>query len=370
VSSRVSAGWIVGPWFDGVFFFGSAVIAAVAGLAMLASPSVVAPFWWAWLLLIDGPHLLATYTRTYLDPAEWRRQKVLLLASLIWLLPGFVALVATRVSGSSIAFDLFLLAATVWGWHHNLRQSYGVSSIYARHAGVPMRWARRDGRLLQIALWSMFGLFLVGHPMNRAILGLPRELERSGRVALIVAGVTLAMVLVGYIIVRVIATRGQPRRALWFLLGPVLALQAFALFVIGAGEPLFPAPQNPEQMFLAVAVVGGVVHGTHYLGIVFATNRRRHAAAPASAPLLAHLATRPLLAWAVFVVVSLGYVAINAARGTSPSIALFPGSSDAGRAFAALYFGLFFHHYYIDQKIWRPGRDARLRTELGLEAGT
>ena len=46
-------------------------------------------------------------------------------------------------------------------------------------------------------------------------------------------------------------------------------------------------------------------------------------------------------------------------------LGLAPGST-AAQVFLALYWGLFLHHYWLDQKIWRPSTDARLRTELGL----
>ena len=40
------------------------------GVACLAAPAVIAPLWWLWIGLVDGPHLVATFTRTYLD-AVW-----------------------------------------------------------------------------------------------------------------------------------------------------------------------------------------------------------------------------------------------------------------------------------------------------------
>jgi hypothetical protein len=70
----------------------------------------------------------------------------------------------------------------------------------------------------------------------------------------------------------------------------------------------------------------------------------------------------------VFVVVSVGYVLLDAAKATHPGIELVEPGSGAAGVFLALYWGLFFHHYYLDQRIWRVRGDGALRRELGLDA--
>jgi hypothetical protein len=66
------------------------------------------------------------------------------------------------------------------------------------------------------------------------------------------------------------------------------------------------------------------------------------------------------------VAVSLLYLGVNACRGASPILALFPYDSDVARLFLALYWGGALHHYYLDSKIWHPRRDPVLRKELGM----
>ena len=77
-----------------------------------------------------------------------------------------------------------------------------------------------------------------------------------------------------------------------------------------------------------------------------------------------------MLAYVVFAFVSLGYLAINAARGALPGISFFPRGGAVSDLFVVVYWGVFFHHYYIDQKIWHVREDKRLRFELGLEAAS
>ncbi len=383
-SAPTERGWIGGRRFDLVFFFGSSAAAALVGLVLVAAPALVVPAWWAWLWLFDGPHLFATWTRTYFDAEQRRSRRRLLVGSLLWLLPGPAALAATKLTRSQAPFDLFLLFAGVWSYHHYVRQHYGLLSIYERLTGARDRARRIDSLFLYGSLWGLFGLFLVTHPQNRVALSLPALLPAWGEALAIAVAVVMGAAGVAYAsLVAARARRGEPVRPGLFTLLPVLGLSAFSYFVVGAWEPLFPEPQNPEQAFLAVTVVGGIVHGAQYLGIVFAVNRRRYAErggddlsgrragrppAPARAQSIAsRLGRSPPLAYAFFVLLSLGYLAINAARGTGPIVAFYPETSDLARLFLGLYWGLFFHHYYLDQKIWRPHEDAALRRELGLD---
>jgi hypothetical protein len=89
-------GWIASARYDGAFFFGSAVLAVLAGVLVLMAPPLVVPLWWVWLGLVDGPHFAATWMRTYLDPHERRTRRRLLLGSLVFLTPGFLALGLSR----------------------------------------------------------------------------------------------------------------------------------------------------------------------------------------------------------------------------------------------------------------------------------
>jgi hypothetical protein len=337
-------GWIGGRRHDLFFYFGSSVFAAALGGLLLAVPALVVPAFWAWLLLIDGPHLAATYTRTYLDADERRERRTLLLASLLFLLPGPLA-VAT---GRRAPWDLFLLVATFWSWHHNVRQNWGILALYERHARAGARERRLDYWYLHAVQWGLFLLFLAVHPANRSVSGF--TLPRPAAIASIavLAGVTVAWAAA--------RLRGPAIRPALFLLLPVMVFQAFTLFVVGGLEPLIPAPESPEQVFLASQTVGGVVHGLQYLGIVSLANGRRHAG---------RVLGRPFLVYALLVGGSLAYVALNWARGASPGALLHP-ESDAGRVFVGLYWGVFFHHYWLDAKIWRPHESPALRRELGL----
>src|SRR5262249_32500705 len=194
------------------------------------------------------------------------------------------------------------------------------------------------------------------HPGSRAVLGLPVDLPLPARALLFGAGAAIGALVVGYLVIIAVRARSkEPLRPALFALGPAVGATIFGYFVIGRFEPLVARPTDPEQFFLAVAGVGGLVHGLQYLGVVFAANRRRHG-----------LGYRPLVVYGALVLASLAYVAVNLARGVAPVGGLFALDTTAARFFLVVYWGVFLQHYYIDQKIWRPHADATVRAELGL----
>src|SRR5215471_2947039 len=84
--------WIISRRDDLVWFIGSALAGYVA-LALLASGVPLAPVYLVWLIGVDGPHVIATVTRTYLDKQERAR-----LGWLLWIVVPFVVAGPVMVS--------------------------------------------------------------------------------------------------------------------------------------------------------------------------------------------------------------------------------------------------------------------------------
>jgi hypothetical protein len=365
-AAATPAGWIGGRRNDLFFFFGGSAVAGAVGLVLLLAPALVVPVWWAWLFLVDGPHLFATWTRSYLDPDDRRKYGGLLVWSLLAFVPGAVAWAILAGTGERTPFDLFLLLATLWAYFHAIRQQYGILAVYHRLDATPAASRRLDSWFLQGALWAMYLLLMLAHPASREALKLPPALSGGSLVAALSACGVLTLATLFYVASIAMRRRaGHAVRPALFVLLPVVALQAFAVFVVGSFEPLMEGPAHIEQFFLAAAVVGGIPHGLQYLGIVFAANRRRYAAAP-RAGIVPRLGASPRLAYAFLLVLAAGYLALNAVREGSPLPASFATGALPSAGFLALYWGLFFHHYWLDQYLWRPSRDPQLRSELGL----
>jgi hypothetical protein len=359
-------GWIASARYDGFFFFGTALVSVLAGVLVLAAPVLVVPVWWLWLGLIDGPHFASTWVRTYLDPHERHTRAPLLAGSLVFWLPGFLALGLNKLLGSPAPFEAFLGLAALWAIHHAVRQHFGIMSIYQRLSGATEQARKQDWAFLHGMLWLMFVVYMLAFPMNRTIVGLPAEpgpQEQWAVRALAATSVALVLGYAGLLAVR--WRRGEAIRPGLYALVVAVGTAAFGYFVVGAFEPLVPSPSNAEQLSFAVVLVSGSLHGMQYLGIIFATGRRRYGASPERS-LAARLGRAPLVTYLALVAVSFVYLVVNACRGVAPDVALFPFDSDAARLFLALYWGGSLHHYYLDQKIWHPRRDPVLRRELGM----
>lgn len=344
--------WIGGPLFDACFFFGSGVVALAAGLLMLAAPGTVLPLWFAWIWLVEGPHLCATWQRTYFDAGFRREHARLLWTSLAWLLPGPILLAASWISARPEPFLLFLGAVALWSFHHAVRQHHGILSVYQRLGEADAAARKADKHLLHGILWVAFGLLALAHPANVGLAG--RLWWGAHVITALAALLALAIALWAALLVR----RWRSGSAILpGIFGLVVAVGTtlFSLFAVGLREPLLANPLTTEQVFMAATIVGGTLHGLQYIGIVIATERRRARSGMAAR-----------WVYALMLAASLLYVALNLARGGAP-LGAAPGSASA-QVFLALYWGLFCHHFWLDQKIWRPSSDARLRAELGLES--
>jgi hypothetical protein len=368
VSAAVSApreslndGWLGGRRYDLLFLFGGSGLAFVVGALLVCFPAAIVPAWWLWLLFLDGPHLLATWQRTYADADERVARRRLLVFSLLAFTPGFIAWGAMKATGERWPFDLFLLTATLWAFHHALRQNWGIVSIYQRSSGAGPGLRAFDKWFLHLSLWALYLVFVLGNAEARNAMHIPAY---PATAVWIVGGLICLATAVYAASIPWRMRAGIGARPAVFILFAAVAIQVFALFVVGAFEPLIPNPMNTEQVFLAAGLVGGLSHGLQYLGIVFAANRRRYATKGDF--LVARLGRSPWKSYGVLVVCSLSYIAVNVARGGTPQLAPFGVDSDTALLALALYWGAFFHHYWIDQKIWHVQSDPRLRAELGM----
>lgn len=363
IEGPAASGWIISRRADLLWFFASALLSLGLGLSVLARPSLGLPLLCAWLLLVDGPHFYATLLRTYLDPLERQRRGPLLRWSLLIWLPGPLCWAAAQSTGQSAPMDLFLLLTALWGYHHAVRQNYGIWSLYARKAGLGARERGIDRAALYGILWALFAWFTLTHPLNRQEFGLsaePSGLERpllGGLLGLILLSITAYGARTA-----LRARRGEPTLPAIFLLFPVLSLFTLGFAAIGMMEPVVPAARTLEAAFVALAITNGMPHGLQYIGLVGWSSRQRHPDGQGSSG--ARLAARPAWAWLIAVALGLPYLLTNAYRGAIPGWG--PGSPAAEGLAISLYWGLVLHHYLLDQYIWRPQQDAALRADLGL----
>src|SRR3954468_643504 len=125
VESAISLRWIISARDDVIWFIGS-VVSSYALLVLYVSGILpLVPMVAAWAILIDAPHVFATFSRTYFDRAERRARKRLLLGSLVFFVVGPLMVLA----GAGLVF--FFLAA-LWAYYHLVKQHYGFMVLYKK----------------------------------------------------------------------------------------------------------------------------------------------------------------------------------------------------------------------------------------------
>lgn len=366
--------WLVSRTFDLLWFFGGAALSLLVLFLYFVAGAPIVALWWIWLLAFDGPHIAASFTRTYLDADEWRRRPALLLTGLLTFVIGPVFLLATAVTGSADPFLLFLALATLYGYYHVVRQHYGFVALYnAINRDRDPKSVALDRRTLYIGCWAPYLYFLLTHPRVRDLIRLqPGELVNvATSTAEVAVGVWLAVL--AWFVMRHLRTDGfrlrNPKTP--YLITTVL-LYGVIYFVIARFEPVYGASQGPDQDFLLLSIVIVIFHNVQYLGLVWFHNRNRYGESGGHG--LAGMVNRApatfLGACALFSIVI--YATFACSTGVFPSCQWFSAAPAAiGRVTLnqiglCLWWGLAMNHYYLDQKIWRISGDDELKRSLRL----
>src|SRR5215208_5216580 len=139
----VSVRWIISAREDLVWFVGSVVTSyALFGLYVWGLVPLV-PMVAAWAILVDAPHVFATFSRTYFDREERRARGRLLWWSLLFFAVGPLAVLA------GVGF-LFFFVAALCAYYHLVKQHYGFMVLYKKKNGDLARVDNVLDRLLLV----------------------------------------------------------------------------------------------------------------------------------------------------------------------------------------------------------------------------
>jgi hypothetical protein len=92
--------WIVSRRDDLVWFIGSALVSYIA-LGLMAAGTPITLIYLIWLVGVDGPHVIATVTRTYFDKQERRKLGWLMWMMVPFMLAGRRSFTCSRFAGST-----------------------------------------------------------------------------------------------------------------------------------------------------------------------------------------------------------------------------------------------------------------------------
>ncbi len=345
--------WIISRREDLVWFQGS----ALAGLLLVALFALAPPLTNAtyapghpaviglllWGVFFDGTHVFGTYARSYLPPKE--KSRALLPNGWSW---GLIALGPTiavvdhatcpqgpsQLGQAGWLFRTFLLFAYLWAYWHLVRQHYGFLVLYRRRAGESS-----SSRLDAIVLWAGCLYPYVRYSLTNAYVtsGLPQTLPASLLAPLrefLDAGFALAALAlaIGFVIRR-------PK------LGPK---HAFLAIVIAFHLIVFSALDN----LLTITAALTIFHNLQYHRIVWQYERGQ-GRVPAGG-LLRYLALGVLLGSVWY-----GPRIIGAAIAPNDLVR---------NALLGFGWGIAFHHYLVDGRIWRVRKHAEVADALDAGA--
>src|SRR5919112_1336395 len=255
-SRAVTMRWLIGAREDLVWFIGSvassyALYALYVGRVVPLVPMVV-----AWAVLIDAPHVFATFSRTYFDREERRARGRLLWWSLLFFAAGPLAVLAG-------AGFVFFFVAALWAYYHLVKQHYGFMVLYKK----------KNNDLAQIdnILDRLLLLFAFNYPFVEFIARDPEAMVRvpsllrggvSGFSKLLLAGsILLFVVWVGRQVQRAIA--GEPLNVpKYLLLAAAIPMHWIVL--------LTPMPHKP----IAIVAILTIYHNFQYHRLIWFHNQK------------------------------------------------------------------------------------------------
>lgn len=125
--------WLIFPSLIGFLIVISYFV--MTELFSLKKYTAIIIIYFSWGLLFDGTHTFATYSRTYFDKEFFRENKSLLLRSLLIFLvgPAFIFIIYSlhnSLNEASMSFIIFNRFAICYAYYHLIRQHWGFVVIY------------------------------------------------------------------------------------------------------------------------------------------------------------------------------------------------------------------------------------------------
>ncbi len=252
--------WMVSPAFDLTFFVATALVTLGPWIAMeryhVDPFKVIA----AVAIVGNGPHLISTWTRVYLDGNE-RTKRPFHYYVMPLALAAFVGIMMFGVEtprSRTVRTVLFY-----WAFWHFLMQNWGILRIYQRRSGDASRWI---SQLERVVLW-LGALWPLAHRLFTGPWSLfGAEVKHPNLDPWMVNGLLVALCVVGgfYVAIRIgQALRGE--RVPW--VRPLMLLASFFGFLV----PFVLIKRNGSAAFAAAACW----HALQYLGIVWFYNHNR-----------------------------------------------------------------------------------------------
>lgn len=344
-SRAVTMRWLISAREDLVWFIGSvassyALYALYVGRVVSLVPMVI-----AWAVLIDAPHVFATFSRTYFDREERRARARLLWWSLLFFAAGPLFVLA------GLGFAFFFVAA-LWAYYHLVKQHYGFMVLYKKK--------NADLDAVDNLLDRAFLLTAFTYPFVYFVARDPEALKRVPAWMHAWLG-ALEIVLLAAVVLACAAWVG--RQAQLAFTGRPLDVPKYLLLAAAIPMHWVVLLTPMEHKPVAIVAILTVYHNLQYHRLVWFHNRKytRDAACPARHGAAEFLSRRLLHYVVAGVVFGIWYQLprqyVN--HAADPEAFLTQLASGFLWGYALL-------HYYLDSKIWRVRRDPTVGAALKM----
>jgi len=328
------ARWIISRGQDLTWFVGSALTGYLA-LGLMAAGVPVLPIMMFWLLLVDGPHVFSTVTRTYCDRAERSR-----LGWFLWI-PAPLMLVGPAMAWAG-KMPLFLLFAVCWQHFHIVKQHFGFMMLYkAKNQERSREDFLLDRWFLLTSLFVPLALFVLRTQPALAAIAPLLWLSTAATWGYVV--LTAAWCFRQVQKLRSGAAMNWPKLS---LLAVVVPLQWLALL---------HASQYGAGGILRAGIALGLFHSFQYHRLMWFHNHNRYTQPGAEERngLAARLATSVSK-----------YLAV--AIGLHFVVSYLPQTLYPSEVIQAAAWGIPFTHYMLDARIWHVRSDRELAAALRM----
>ncbi|HTC87769.1 MAG TPA: hypothetical protein VK686_05690 [Bryobacteraceae bacterium] len=325
--------WIISRRDDLVWFIGPAAISYLA-LGLMVAGFPITPIYLTWFLFVDGPHVMGTITRTYLDKQERKR-----LGWFMWVIVPLVLIGPLMVwAGQS---SLFYLFAVCWQHYHIAKQ----------HMGFMMLWKaknkERDPLDLKLDRWFM---------LSSTVLPLALFVIKTRMMNVAPAQWLGGFATAAYAIFAALYVGRQVKKFRAGVPLNVPKLMLLAVLVPLQWIAFLYAASFGAEGILRAGITLGLFHSLQYHRLLWFHNKNRYSTPQASEQYgLAAYFARDL---GYYILVALG---LHFALNVLPQ-AYFP----AVLWLQAAIWGIPFTHYMLDSKIWRVRGDKELAAALRM----
>lgn len=325
--------WIISRKDDLIWFIGSGLVGYLA-LGLMAVGFPITLIYLLWLVGVDGPHVIATVTRTYFDKQERKR-----LGWFLWVIVPLIFVGPIAVWAGQAAW--FFLFAVCWQHYHIAKQHFGFVMLWKA------KNKERDALDLKLDRWFL----LTSTILPLALFVVKTRLMNWQAAKWVGAASLLAyLIFAGVYVARQIRKyrERQPMNApKLMLLGMLVPLQWMAF--------MDAASLGPDGI-LRAGIALGLFHSFQYHRLLWFHNKNRYTVPDAWKQ----------FGLASFFVKDFGYYLFTAI-GLYILLAILPQALfPAVEWVKAAVWGIPFTHYMLDSKIWRVRGNKELATALRL----